>query len=206
MPPTQRPAILGLAAAVAALSLLGACGGPRLRTGSDADPSTARGMLVAASATGEPVPLVVDTVPSRAYPVGAPGIAGTADAAVTWLGARFAPTDLRAADPDRRRVVLRFEDVTRNAALACSANPPRGAVPAEPVKLHAVFCDGTRPIADVDGTAAEPGPSAADELVTVSMNRLFPGQGSRYSAFPGVSLGVGVGSGGGWGLGGGLHF
>ena len=74
------------------------------------------------------------------------------------------------------------------------------------MKLYAVFCDGSRPVADIDGTAAAAGPSAADELVTLTMNRLFPGDGSSYSAFPGVSLGVGIGSGGGWGLGGGLSF
>jgi hypothetical protein len=188
------------------LLLLAACGGPRLRSGAEADPSAARGLLVASSATGEPVPLAIDAAPSRAFPTGPDGVAGTATAAVTWLGARFAPADLRSADPDRRRVVLRFEDVPRDAALACSPKPPRGAPSPGPVKLHAVFCDGPRPVADVEGTAAAEGPSAADELVTLSMNRLFPGEGSRYSAFPGVSLGVGVGSGGGWGLGGGLHF
>ncbi len=62
-------------------------------------------------------------------------------------------------------------------------------------------------MAVVSGTAAAEGPSAADELVVTSMNRLFPGEGSGYSSsFPGVSLGVGIGTGGRWGLGGGLHF
>lgn len=204
--PRRRMAEPAATVALLSILLLAACGGPRLRSGSEADPSAARGLLVATSATGEPLPLVIDEAPSRAFPTGPGGIAGTATAAVTWLGARFAPTDLRAADPDRRRVVLRFEDVPRNAALACAAEPVRGGVPPEPVKLYAVFCDGARPVADIDGTAAGDGPSAADELVTLSMNRLFPGDGNRYSAFPGVSLGVGVGSGGGWGLGGGLFF
>ena len=149
---------------------------------------------------------MIDTVPPRAFPAGAAGVAGTASAAVTWLGARFVPTDFSADDPARRRVVLRFEDVPRNAALTCSPSPPRGLVPPEPVKLYAVFCDGSRPVADIDGTAAATGPSAADELVTLTMRRLFPGDSGSYSAFPGVSLGVGIGSGGGWGLGGGLSF
>lgn len=204
--PAPRLRLTGPATAtLLAALLLAGCGGPRLRSGAEADPSAARGLLVASSATGEPVPLVIDTVP-RAFPTGEGGIAGTATAAVTWLGARFTPTDLRAADPERRRVVLRFEDVPRNPSVACAASPARGAVPPEPVKLYAVFCNGPRPVADIDGTAAAPGPSAADELVTLSMNRLFPGEGSSYSSFPGVSLGLGVGSGGGWGLGGGLRF
>ncbi len=61
---------------------------------------------------------------------------------------------------------------------------------------------GSRPFS----SAAAERPSAADELVVSSMNRLFPGEGSGYSSFPGVSLGVGIGTGGRWGLGGGLHF
>jgi hypothetical protein len=72
-----------------------------------------------------------------------------------------------------------------------------------PPRLYAVFCNGAQPVADIDGTAAGNQPSEATELVTSVTNRLFPGEGSGYSSFPGVTLGVGVGSGGGgnWGTG-----
>jgi hypothetical protein len=185
--------------------VLAGCGGPKLRTGAEANPSAARGLLVAASSQGEPVPLVIDTVPPS-YPAGPAEIAGTATAAAAWLGARFTPVTQLAAESDRRRLVFRFEDVPRNPELICSASPPRGGLPPAPVRLYAVFCDGARPVADVDGTAAGTASTDAVELVTTTVNRLFPGDGSGYYAFPGVSLGVGIGSGGGWGLGGGLRF
>lgn len=205
---TRRPPrlLLARAAPAAALALLLAgCGGPTVRSGPEANPSAARGLLSLAAADGEPVPLVIDTVPPS-YPAGPAEIAGTATAAVAWLGARFRPVRLAEADPSARRVVFRFEDVPRDPRAICSADPPRGSLPAGPPRLYAVFCDGARPVADVDGTAAGTRPSEATELTRTVTNRLFPGEGSGYSYLPGVSLGVGIGSGGGWGLGGGLHF
>lgn len=187
-----------------ALLLVG-CGGPSVRSGADANPNAARGLLSIEASDGRPVPLVIDTLPPS-YPAGPAEVAGTATAAVAWLGARFTPVDLEDADPSSRRVVFRFEDVARDPAATCGANPPRSSLPAPPPRVFAVFCDGARPVADIDGTAAGSQPSEATELTRVVTNRLFPGEGTGYSAVPGISLGVGVGSGGGWGLGGGLHF
>jgi hypothetical protein len=187
--------------------LLAGCGGPTVRSGAEANPNAARGLLTVAAAQGQPVPLVIDTLPPS-YPAGPAEVAGTATAAVAWLGARFTPVALEAADPSSRRVVFRFEDIPRTPAAVCSAAPSRGGLPPSPPRLYAVFCNGAQPVADVDGTAAGNQPSEATELVTTVTNRLFPGEGSGYSSFPGVSLGVGIGSGGGWGwgLGGGLSF
>ena len=56
-------------------------------------------------------------------------------------------------------------------------------------------------VADVDGTATGPNPSAGTDLVRSVTQRMFPGQGSNYTSVPGLSLGVGIGSGGGWGSG-----
>jgi hypothetical protein len=184
---------------------LAACGGPDVASGPAANPSAARGLLVGAAAEGRPVPLVLDTVPT-AFPGGAAEIAGTATSAVSWLRARFEPVGMSGADPDRRRLVFRFEGVPRDSFAVCAGSPPRGSVPPPPLTLYAVFCDGQRPVADVDGRAAGTKPEDASRLVAAVTSRLFPGSDTGYASFPGVSLGVGVGSGGGWGLGGGLHF
>jgi hypothetical protein len=192
--------LLGLAALA-----LAACSGPSVTTGPGANPSAARGLLVAAAADGAPVPLVIDQAPPDF--VGGPAeIAGTANRAVAWLGARFEPVEPGVTDPTRRRLVFRFEDVPASPVEMCAAAPPQGKPGPPPVRLYAVFCDGQQPVADVVGTASGTTPDDTRALVTSVTQRLFPGSEGGYSSFPGVSLGVGVGSGGGWGLGGGLHF
>ena len=196
------PTLPRAALAAAALVTLAACGGgPSVRTGGGADPDAARGLLAAASAQGQPVPLVIDTLPPGSYPAGPPEVAATATSAVAWLGARFTAVTAEAADPNQRRLVFRFEDIPRSPAPVCSASPPRGPLPMPPPRLYAVFCDGARPVADVDGTATGPNPSAGTDLVRSVTQRMFPGQGSNYTSVPGLSLGVGIGSGGGWGSG-----
>ncbi|MEK0082528.1 hypothetical protein [Benzoatithermus flavus] len=192
-------------ALLASALLLAACTGPDVVSGPAANPSAARGLLVAAAAEGRAVPLAIDTVPP-VFSGGSAEIAGTATAGVSWLRARFEPVGLGNVDHGRRRLVFRFEDVPHDPVATCSASPPRGGLPPPPLQLYAVFCDGPRPVADVNGRAADSGPAAADQLVAAVTNRLFPGSDTGYSYFPGISLGVGVGSGGGWGLGGGLHF
>lgn len=187
--------------------LLASCAsGPDVSTGSEANPNAARGLLAVAAQDGQPVPLAIDSLPVSAYPAGPAAVAATATASVAWLGARFAAQNLGEADPNARRVVFRFEDVPRSPAAVCSASPPRGPLPPGPPRLFAVFCDGARPVADVDGTATSEAPSAGDELVTSVTQRMFPGQGSNYYAVPGVSLGVGIGTGShrGWGWGSGI--
>ena len=196
----RLPLLLGLAALA-----LAACSGPSVNTGPGANPSAARGLLVAAAAEGAPVPLVVDAAPPD-FVGGAAEIAGTASRAVAWLGARFEPVGLGTTDPTRRRLVFRFEDVPASPVEMCAAAPPQGKPGPPPVRLYAVFCDGQLPVADVVGTASGTTPDDTRALVTSVTQRLFPGSEGGYSSFPGVSLGVGVGSGGGWGLGGGLHF
>lgn len=188
------------------LLLAGCAGGPSVSTGGGADPNAARGLLTVAAALGQPVPLAIDALPPDAFPGGPAPVAATATAGVAWLGARFAPTALTAADPNVRRVVFRFEDIPRSPAAVCSAAPPRGPLLPGPPRLYAVFCDGARAVADVSGAATGPRPSDGTELVAAVVRRMFPGQGSAYSAVPGISLGVGIGSGGGWGLGAGLGF
>ena len=189
-----------------AAAALAACGGPDVSTGPDANPSAARSLLVAAAREGQPVPLVIDTTPPS-FRGGASEVAGTATATVSWLGSRFQPVGPSGVDPRSRRLVFRFQNVPPDPGAVCSANPPRGSLPAPPLRLYGVFCDGQRPVADIAGTASGSDPSDANQLVAAVTNRLFPGSETGYSSyFPGVSLGVGVGSGGGWGLGGGLHF
>lgn len=208
MPPI--PVTPRTVAALAALLLTAGCAsGPQVATGAQANPSGARGMLAAASTQG-PVPLVIDQVPGD-FPGGALQIAGTASNSVAWLGASFKPDD--AAALDQRRMVFRFSDPIRDPATTCAGTPSPGMLPSPPLQLFAVFCDGTRPVADATGTAAGPGTQAADQLVTAVTDRLFPGYNSAagYSnGLPGMSIGVGVGSGGwgnnGWGLGGGMFF
>jgi hypothetical protein len=196
---------------LAALLPLGAgcSGGPQLDAGPSANPSQARGLLVAASADG-PVPLEIDTAPPT-FAGGAAEVAGIATTAVSALGARFQPMGLGSVESTRRRVVFRFEQTAHDPTAICAGNNPRGILPPPPVRLYAVFCDGTRPVADIGGTAAGTSPDDPARLVSAVTDRMFPGGSGSYSYFPGVSLGVGVGSGGGgwgggWGLGGGLHF
>jgi hypothetical protein len=204
-PSLFRRARAALAPLALMLPLL-ACSGPSLDTGPTANPSAARGLLVAAAAEGRPVPLVIDRVPP-VFPGSAAEVAGTATGSVASLRARFAPVPAGSVDPGQRRLVFRFEDVPRDPFAVCSASPPRGNLGVPPVQLFAVFCDGARPVADVAGKASGSDAEAASWLVAAVTSRLFPGGGdTSYSGFPGVSLGVGVGSGGGWGLGGGLHF
>ena len=186
---------------------LGACAsGPQVATGPQSNPSGARGVLAAASNEG-PIPLVVDAVPT-AFPGGASQIAGTASNAVAWLGASFSPRQNVATD--QRRLVFHFADQIRDPATTCATAPSTGGVPATPLQLFAVMCDGTRPVADATGTASGDSVAAADQLVTAVTDRLFPGNSTTgYSTpVPGVSIGVGVGSGGGgnWGIGTGLFF
>lgn len=196
-------------AVLASLLVISACaGGPQVATGPQSNPSGARGLLAAASTQG-PVPLVIDNVPDD-FPGGALQIAGTASNTVSWLGASFAPDDQAAVE--RKRVVFRFADPIRDPASTCAGKPDAAAPPAPPLQLFAVFCDGTRPVADATGTATGTGPAAGDQLVAAVTDRLFPGNSTTgYSnTVPGVSLGVGIGSGGwgnsGVGLGGGLFF
>ena len=190
-PPPTRTAI----ATFALLAIgVGACGGgPRVTTGPGADPSTARGQLVAAAANG-PVPLEIDRVPS-VYKGGPAEVAEVAARAADWLHVRFDPAPL-GADPDRKRLVFRFADAPGTPAEACTGRAPPGAVPSPP-RLHAVFCDGLRPVADATGTAAGPDLEAADRLVVATVDRLFPGRtgGGPYYGFPGVSVGLGLGLG-----------
>jgi hypothetical protein len=199
--PRITPTLLCLAAAA-----LAACSGPDVTSGPGANPSAARGRLVASARDGQPVPLVIDTVPPS-FPGGASEVAGTATANVTWLGSRFEPVGPSGADPGSRRLVFRFENVSPDPVAVCSASPPHGSLSGPPLRLYGVFCDAQRPVADVAGTASGSQPEDARQLVAAVTSRLFPGSETGYSTyFPGVSLGVGVGSGGGWGLGGGLHF
>lgn len=198
-----RPLLAALVA-LAAVGLAACGGGPDVRAGTDADTSRARGLLVAASAEG-PVPLEVDSVPAG-FAGGPAEVARVASERASWLGASFVPTPF-AAGSDRRRLVMRFEDVAAAPAEVCAGRAVRGPVAAAPARLQAVFCDGALPVADVAGTADGAAPADTDRLVTATVDRLFPGRrGDTYYSTPGVSLGVGVGSGGGWGLGGGLFF
>lgn len=199
---SPRALLLGIGLA----GLAGCASAPQVATGPQANPSGARGVLVAASNQG-PVPLVVDTVPAD-FPGGSSQIAGTASNAVAWLGASFTPQQNVATD--RKRLVFSFTDKIRDPATTCGAAPnPAGAAPT-PLQLFAVMCDGTRPVADATGTATGDSVAAADQLVMAVTDRLFPGNSTTgYSTpVPGVSIGVGVGSGGGgnWGLGTGLFF
>ena len=205
---SSRARIRTAATVGAVLSVAACSGGPQVASGPQSNPSGARGLLAAASAQG-PVPLVIDDVPGD-FPGGSSQIAGTASNAVSWLGASFTPST--SAPPDRRRVVFRFADQIRDPAATCAGDPAPGAVPGSPLQLFAVFCDGTRPVADATGTATGAGPGPADQLVAAVTDRLFPGNSTTgYSnSIPGVSVGVGVGSGGwgnnGWGIGTGVFF
>ncbi len=197
------PALRKLGTTIAAVALLtsglGACGGgPGISTGPGADPSAARGRLVAAAADG-PVPLEVAGVPP-VYAGGATEVARVASEATGWLGARFAAAP-PGSGPDRRRLVLRFVDAPATPAEACAGTAPSGRVPPPPVGLRAVFCDGPLPVADAGGRADGTDLAATDRLVTATMDRLFPGRadGGSYRGYPGVSLGgvIGLGVGGG---------
>ena len=197
--------------AVAAFLLMAGCASsPQVTTGTTANPTAARDLLVATAAQG-PVPLLIDTAPP-AFPGGPLQIAGTASNATAWLGASFKPSTLAAADTNQRRLVFRFEAVPPDAAAICAGTAVEGTLPLPPARLFAVYCDGTRPVADATGTATGDGPTAGDALVTSVTNRLFPGNStSGYSnGLPGVSLGVGVGTSGhgntGVGIGSGIFF
>jgi hypothetical protein len=195
---------LTIPTSLAVVALSACAGGPDVSTGPDANPSAARGLLVAAAADG-PVPLEVDSVP----PVFAGGVAEVARIATqggAWLGATFVPMPYGQGS-DRRRLVFRFAEPSGSPAEICAGTAPTGALPPPPPRLLAVFCDGRRPVADATGTADGPELADADRLVGAVMDRLFPGRaGDYYYSYPGVSLGVGIGSGGRFGLGGGLHF
>lgn len=203
MHPALPPA-RALAPAFVALAVAACAGGPSVQTGAGANPSAARGQLVAAAADG-PVPLEVGRVPP-VFRGGPTEVARIASQAGEWLGARFVPIPY-GASPAQRRLVFRFDEPAGSPAEICAGRAAPGRLQTSPPRLRAVFCEGTRPVADVTGVAEGPDLQAADRLVTASLDRLFPGRtGNGSYGFPGVSLGVGVGSGGDWGLGGGLHF
>ena len=209
--PASRSSIPHVVAAGLACAVLAACSsGPQVDSGPQANPSAARGLLAATSATG-PMPLVIDTVPP-AFAGGPLEVAGTASNAVAWLGASFRPVEPGAADLAARRVVYRFDGTAADPATICTSAIPGTGVPPSPPRLTAVFCDGARSVADVSGTATGTDSAAANQLVTSITDRLFPGNSEAgYSrGIRGVSLGVGVGSGGwgnnGWGLGAGIGF
>ena len=109
-------------------------------------------------------------------------------------------------------MVFRFSDPIRDPASTCAGKPAAGPATPPPLQLFAVFCDGSRPVADASGIATSDSTTASDQLVAAVTDRLFPGNSTTgYSnSIPGVSVGVGVGSGGwgdgGWGLGTGLFF
>lgn len=187
------------------LALLAACAGPSVTTGPGADPSTARGLLVAAATQG-PVPVVVDAVPAG-MTGGKAEVVRIAEDALSWLAADLVPVAEGAAER-RRRLALRFTGGPRDAGAICAGTARPLGTPPVPAQLQAVFCDGPRAVADAFGTATGAAPTDTERLIRATLDRLFPGR-SGYAGgggFPGVSLGVGVGSGGDWGLGGGLHF
>ena len=98
---------LTIPTSLAVVALSACAGGPDVSTGPDANPSAARGLLVAAAADG-PVPLEVDSVP----PVFAGGVAEVARIATqggAWLGATFVPMPYGQGS-DRRRLVFRFAE------------------------------------------------------------------------------------------------
>lgn len=202
-PPIRSTAMLGSLLATIACS-----SAPQVATGPQSNPSSARGLLAAASTQG-PVPLVIRFVPAS-FPGGASQIAGTASNSVAWLGVSFTPS--QSAATEQKRVVFNFSDRIRDPAMTCAGKGPDSGAPSEPLQLFGVFCDGIRPVADATGTATGSGTTAADQLVAAVTDRLFPGNSTTgYSnPVPGVSVGVGVGSGGwgngGWGVGGGMFF
>ena len=207
---SQQPAVFGpvvsWTTSVGVLSILalgGCAGGPAVTTGSEANPSAARGQLIAAAASG-PVPLEIDSVPP-VYRGGVTEVAAVASQAVDWLGVRFMPMPFGQGS-ERKRLVFRFEDMAEPAAEICTGKVRPGGLPPPPIKLHAVFCDGRRPVADTTGTASGTQLGDANQLITTTMDRLFPGhaRGSPYYGFPGVSLGVGIGTGRHWGVGTGI--
>lgn len=197
---------------VAALALLASCA-PRadVVTGANGRFGEARSRLLTVASKG-PVPFAIDV---------APPVLGDADQvmllaqnAIAWSNARLTMTGGEA--PADARLLMAFAQVPADSAAACAgrlpspSSQPRAMPPSAlmPVRVHAIFCDNDRVLADVIGTARGSDRADAEATVRDALDRLLAGGGGSGSGwFPGgVSLGVGVGSGGNFGGGVGVGF
>jgi hypothetical protein len=179
---------------VAILALLAACA-PRADVASGANGrfGEARSRLLTVASKG-PVPFAIDEAPPV---LGGPDqVMVLAQNAIAWSNARLTMAGGEA--PAEARLLLAFAQVPADSAAACAGRLPTPSSqpramplsPLSPVRVHAIFCDNDRVLADVIGTARTAGGSSTG-------GGWFPG---------GVSLGVGVGSGGNFGGGIGVGF
>lgn len=200
---TSAPAGLTLLALI--VLFLGACAQrPSVATGPGTSITEARRLLLLTGAN-EPIPLIIDHVPAL---LGTPDdVARLAEqGAADFTRVAFVPElhDVPGADERVRLIFIFDEAISVNPVPLCqgtAAAPGRG--PLEPMRLQAVFCDGSRLVGEAVGVASGPERADAERLVTVVTRTLFPGDGQSSGGFlPGVSVFGGVGGGGGdWGVG-----
>lgn len=155
------------AAMLVALALASCAAEPEVRALGGPSHGSARKLLAEATKAG-PVPAVIlgapaTLPPARAAQLAAQGISG--------LDVRFAPV---AAQPPGPHLVLMFDaSPALTGEAACTAAQSDGAISERP-RLAAVFCQGTEPVAEVQGTAAGTDTRAIERLIWQSTGQLFP--------------------------------
>jgi hypothetical protein len=196
-------------ALAAALLTLGGCAS----SGVDVSPGlngrygeASRLMLLAA--TSGPIPLDIDLAPAGTTPS---SLAAEANRSIAWSNAVLSP-GAPPADDDFK-VAFRFASVPSDPQAVCAGRDRPGAAqaPGPGLRLHAIACNGSEPVADLLARSERSTPEAATQLARETTARLFPGgdMGGRWGTgwgIPGVRVGVGVGSGGRSGVGVGVGF
>jgi hypothetical protein len=197
----------GAASAVVLGALLSACAGPppTVSPGPTSNIVEARRLLLTESARG-PVPLIIDRAPDGFTPE---RIAELAErGARDWTAVDFVPQHPGTDDAAGAHLVFRFAGAGPVEPQAvCDGRMLAGNPGPQPEQLHAVFCEGGRPVADSFAVAAGTAENDVARLVSRTTASLFPGERRTYG-LPGVSVfgGVGLGSGSRGGVGVGLGF
>ena len=150
-----------------AVALVAGCASePALRIGSEQGLAEARQLLVERAKAG-PVPLEIRGDPGMpATAVGEIAARGIPGTAVTFaaFGSRT-----------EQRLLLAFDPMPSEPALACGDPVPTAEpIVGNPRRLLAVFCDGSRTVADVRATSAGPALTDTQRLIWRTTSRLFP--------------------------------
>jgi hypothetical protein len=196
---------VGWLALVLVLTLVGCATAPSVAVGPGSSPMEARRLLLTTATQGA-VPLVIDRAPELLSPAETAELAQTG--ASDWTAVAFEP--ISPAEPaEGVRLVFRFDDTGSSDPGEVCAQATGPSLPAPPpARLLAVFCDGTRPVADAFGVATGTERRHVANLVIETTRAIFPGDRYESYGYPGVNVfgGVGIGSGRRGGIGVGLGF
>lgn len=150
-----------------ATGLLAGCASePSLRAGPEQGFAEARRLLVDRASAGM-VPLELRGDPGMSETtVGEIAARGIGGAAIRFTGS---------VDRTQQRLLLAFDPAQTEAARACVGPVPTAdLVPDAPRRLLAVFCDGSRAVAEVNATASGPALTDTQRMIWRATSRLFP--------------------------------